>query len=720
MQKGYRISISRDLLKGAQKLPQAVHAKFNGLVLGLMSNPEAAGINFETVEGAGDRRVKSFRVDQAHRVIAFVEDGIVLLAHVDAHDPAYEWARGRKAVFNGRSNAVEIVEIVERTMPAPVEAAKQLADEPATVPLLFAHLSDADLRSVGVLPERLPIVRALKDDTDLDAHKDDLPATVFEGLICLAAGYDLADVPLLIGLQVMPAAEPGDFGSALATAESQREFWIPESETELSRILDAPLEAWRIFLHPDQRRLVRMDAKGPVLVRGGAGTGKTVVAMHRARWLAENLCTAPGDRVLFTTFTANLAADIRANLETLCPELMKKDVIEVKNLDAWVGGFLKQQGYERRIAYFGEANQEIEAIWNEVGISPGLPDGLSLAFTRDEWRDVVQAQALKERKDYLFAQRTGRGTPINRQTRARLWDVFEAFRARLVEASIAEPDDAYRDASAILTSRPGLLPYKAVVMDEAQDMGSEAFRLVRAIVPKRDPDSNTIFLVGDAYQRIYRRKASLKACGIDVQGRSRRLKVNYRTSEEIRLWATNLLDGLAVDDMDGGADTHQGYHSVFRGPSPIVNVFLAKAAEITALIAWVGQLQASGVDPKDIGILAKTNDLVRETAEALSNAGLPNCLLRPRQAEERSKPGVRLGTMHRAKGLEFDSVAIVGLNDGIVPFKRELDEASDAAEKRRVVERERSLVHVAATRAKRRLYVSSSGNLSNIVERKAS
>ena len=151
-----------------------------------------------------------------------------------------------------------------------------------------------------------------------------------------------------------------------------------------------------------------------------------------------------------------------------------------------------------------------------------------------------------------------------------------------------------------------------------------------------------------------------------------------------------------------------------------MNVFPAKASEITALIAWVGQLQASGVDPKDIGILAKTNDLVRETAEALSNAGLPNYLLRPRQAEERSKPGVRLGTMHRAKGLEFDSVAIVGLNDGIVPFKRELDEASDAAEKRRVVARERSLVHVAATRAKRRLYVSSSGNLSNIVERKTS
>ena len=421
-----------------------------------MSNPEATGINFESVEGAGDRRVKSFRVDQTYRVIAFVEDGIALLAHVDAHDPAYEWARRRKAIFNGRSNAVEIVEVVERKAAAPLELAKRFSGEPAPVHLLFADLGDADLESVGVLPERLAMVRALKDDADLDAHKDDLPATVYEALICLAAGYDLAEVPALIGLQATPVAEPVEFATALATDESQREFWIPESETELSQILDAPLDAWRIFLHPDQRRLVRMDAKGPVLVRGGAGTGKTVVAMHRARWLAENLCPNPGDRILFTTFTSNLAADIHANLETLCPELMSKGVIEVKNLDAWVGEFLKQQGYERRIAYFGEANKEIDDIWNEVGISPGLPDGLSLTFTRDEWRDVVQALGLKERKDYLFAPRTGRGTPINRQTRARLWDVFEAFRARLIETSIAEPDDAYRDASVILTSRPGL------------------------------------------------------------------------------------------------------------------------------------------------------------------------------------------------------------------------------------------------------------------------
>jgi superfamily I DNA/RNA helicase len=712
--------MSRDLLKAAQKLPQAIHAKFNGLVLRLMSNPEATGINFETVEGAGDPRVKSFRVDQAYRVIAFIEGNVVLLAHVDTHDPAYEWARRRKAVFNSRSNAVEIVEVFERTADVPIKQRPKrvVDDKPVTVPPLFARLTDADLESIGVLPERLPLVRSLTDDADLDACKEDLPSMVFEALICLAAGYDLAEVPELIGLQAAPVAEPVDLGSALMTDESQREFWIPESETELARVLDAPHDAWRIFLHPDQRRLVRMDAKGPVVVRGGAGTGKTVVAMHRAKWLAENICTSPDHRVLFTTFTSNLAADIHANLKMLCPELMKADIIEVKNLDSWVGEFLKQQGYGRRIAYVGEANHEIDNIWNEVAISPGLPQGLSLAFARDEWRDVIQAQGIKERKDYLFASRTGRGTPIDRQIRARLWDLFETFRARLVEASIAEPDDAYRDASAILTSRPGLLPYKAIVVDEAQDVGSEAFRLLRAIVPKRDPDTNSIFLVGDAHQRIYRRKASLKACGIDVQGRSRRLKVNYRTSEEIRRWATNILDGVVVDDLDAGADTQKGYHSIFRGPTPIVEIFPTKGSEAEALIRWVKSLTKIGVDPRDIGILAKTNDLVREAAEALGKASLQTYVLQPRQPDDRSKLGIRIGTMHRAKGLEFDSVAIFGLSEGLVPYKRELEEASDAAEKRRVVERERSLVHVAATRAKRRLYVSGAGTLSSIVERK--
>jgi superfamily I DNA/RNA helicase len=197
------------------------------------------------------------------------------------------------------------------------------------------------------------------------------------------------------------------------------------------------------------------------------------------------------------------------------------------------------------------------------------------------------------------------------------------------------------------------------------------------------------------------------------------LKVNYRTSEEIRRWATNILEGVAVDDMDAGADTQKGYHSIFRGPSPIVEIFPTKAAEAKALITWVKSLTNTGVDPRDIGILAKTNDFVREAAQTLGKAGLQTYVLQPRQADDRSKSGVRLGTMHRAKGLEFDSVAIVGLNEELVPFKRELEEASDAAEKRRVVERERSLVHVAATRAKRRLYVSGAGTLSTIVERKA-
>ena len=250
-------------------------------------------------------------------------------------------------------------------------------------------------------------------------------------------------------------------------------------------------------------------------------------------------------------------------------------------------------------------------------------------------------------------------------------------------------------------------------------MGSEAFRLIRAIVPKRDPDSNTIFLVGDAHQRIYRRKASLKACGIDVQGRSRRLKVNYRTSEEIRQWAANILEGLAVDDMDAGTDTHQGYHSVFRGPVPTVDTYSTRAAETKAVVGWVSALAKQGVDLRDIGILAKTNGLVWEAAEELGKVGFPTFVLQPRQADHRKTPGVRLATMHRAKGLEFDSVAIIGLDEGIIPFKRELDEASDAAEKRRVVERERSLLHVAATRAKRRLHISASGTLSTIVQRKA-
>ena len=215
-------------------------------------------------------------------------------------------------------------------------------------------------------------------------------------------------------------------------------------------MLDAPLEKWRVFLHPSQRKLVERDWNGPVRVLGGAGTGKTVAAMHRARWLASNRCLRSSDRVLFTTFTTNLAADIHSNLGSICSkdELAR---IEVTNLNSWVGAFLKSRGKSRQIAF--RDNERLDGFWSEVISLHGANLGLSSKFFQDEWNNVVQGNSVSNREEYFKASRIGRGTRLDRKTKAEVWKVFEAYRARLAEEGLLEPDDAYRLAREILNAQ---------------------------------------------------------------------------------------------------------------------------------------------------------------------------------------------------------------------------------------------------------------------------
>ena len=447
-------------------------------------------------------------------------------------------------------------------------------------------------------------------------------------------------------------------------------------------------------------------------MRGGAGTGKTVVAMHRAKYLADRIAADPtraGERVLFTTFTTSLAYDIEANLTTLCPEHLGRPTprIEVINLDRWVSQFLKRKKFGRDIAYFGEEREQLEQIWREVFDDQGPPEGLTEEFVRAEWAQVVQARGVMTEREYFKVPRTGRGTPLDRPKRGALWKIFSEYRARMMDAGLAEPDDAYREAVEILGSEAPSLPYSAVVVDEAQDMGEQAFRLIRAIVPKRpEGDNDKIFIVGDAHQRIYGRKASLAASGIDVRGRSRRLRLNYRTSDEIRNWAVSILEGVPVDDLDDGLDSLNGYKSVFHGPAPELVGSANEEKEIANLVGWLREIEKAGTDLADIGVLVATRTQSDKIALRLGDAGLATVRLKPGQADDRKAPGVRVSTMHRAKGLEFQAVAIPFLSNAMYPPPVVLRAAVDDVDRRNILQQEKSLLHVAATRAKRFLRVS--------------
>jgi superfamily I DNA/RNA helicase len=587
-------------------------------------------------------------------------------------------------------------------------------------------VTDSRLRALGVPEEELTAVRQIPTIEALEGAEDRFDPLTYQILYAVAAGYADEEIQSLTGVGAEPDAESQQpaaeltFGTLIETEQSRQTIFIPESEAELRRVFEEGLEGWRVFLHPEQRKIAYRDYKGPVLVRGGAGTGKTVVAMHRAKHLADHIEKDPtrsGQRVLLTTFTTSLAHDIEANLRTLCPGHLdaRPPRIEVINLDRWVSQFLKRKSFAREVAFFGEARDRLDQVWREVFDDHELPEGLSEPFVRAEWAQIVQAKGLTDQKGYLKASRAGRGTPLDRKKRAVLWDIFADYRARLISEGLAEPDDAYREATEILSAEAPNLPYAAVIVDEAQDMGEQAFRLIRAIMPETPAgDHNSLFIVGDAHQRIYGRRAAMSACGINVRGRSKRLRLNYRTTQEIRAWAVSVLEGVSVDDLDDGTDTLRGYVSLMRGAAPELVGSRSEAEELEGLVAWVRALPPDQIQLSDIGVLCARRADAERVKAALRGAGIETVMLQS-GADDRSVPGVRITTMHRAKGLEFFAVAIPFLSEAAFPPPGALRSAVDPADKEDIVMQYRSLLHVAATRAKKALRVSWSGALTTLV-----
>jgi len=712
-----RVSYDIGCMKSLKKLPDKVAVKFMEMMTRYMTDPSAKGLNLETVEGAKDSAIKSLRLDQGYRAIAFEFGQDIMFVHVNEHDKAYRWAEGRRVKLDPDTNRIRVIEQLDT----------EALNAPAPAERLFAKISDKRLKALGIPEEELPAVRLIDNSETLEAAEERFDPLTYQVLYALAAGYTDDEVYALTGIpSETETAAPAPkaeltFEKLIETEESRQTIFIPESEAELRRVFEEGLEGWRVFLHPDQRKNAYRDYNGPAMVRGGAGTGKTVVAMHRARYLADQIRKDParkGQRILVTTFTTSLAQDIEANLKTLCPDHLAESPprIEVINLDRWVSQFLKRKNFERKVAYFQDTRERLDDIWREVLDDYPLPEGLSEAFVKSEWAQIVQAKGLTEQRDYLKASRAGRGTPLDRRKRLALWDIFTVYRARLVSVGLAEPDDAYREATILLAAEAPNLPYSAVIVDEAQDMGEQAFKLIRAIVPPSAAgDRNSIFIVGDAHQRIYARKASMSACGINVRGRSHKLRLNYRTTHEIRVWAVSILEGVSVDDLDEGTDNLRGYVSLFHGPAPALVACRSEAEELKGLTAWIKAQSDNKIKLDDIGVLCSKRADVERVRNALASAGVETVLLQAGHADDRSLPGVRITTMHRAKGLEFSAVAIPFMSAGGFPPAGVLKNAVDAADKADIVDQYRSLLHDAATRARKTLRISWSGQPTDLI-----
>ena len=698
-----KVALSQDFLFQLAKLPSGAQSKVLKWAVKFQADPKSPAINYEKINAAGDPNLKSVRLDLDWRGIIFKPDrgDVYVLLHVDHHDEAYRWAERRKIAINPVTGAMQIVfleEVAAQPRVDPTETSARVASAveltgvtsqdvlTTTKPTLFATLSDRQLMSIGVPEDWIGRVQGIQTEDELDILQASLPVEAYEGLFLVAAGDTIDQVLTSRETRIDRAIDTTDFITALTTPESQSRFVIVDDDEAMLAIMNAPLAQWRIFLHPTQHKLASGDRSGPVRVLGGAGTGKTVLAMHRAKWLAENR-TPDGRKVLFTTFTKNLAMDIEDNLKTLCStKVMAK--MEVRNLDAWVHGFMRSRKLEHKIVYDRSKDGALQAWQAALGCkssSVDLPD----SFYNQELEHVILAHGVTTRDEYRAVRRTGRGVILSRAKRDAIWPVFEEYRGQLTSRKLKEVDDAYREIASLLEkedSNGTALPYSAIVVDETQDFGPQALKLLRAMMPW---ESNDLFFVGDGHQRIYsRNRAAMSKCGIDIRGRSRKLYLNYRTTDEIRRTAVALLEGCEVDDLDEGHDETRRYKSLSHGPIPLITDANGMEEAIATGIATAKGWQAEDGDghSKSTCVIASSQQVRNALARQFSGAGFATAVINATQNLSSDGRCIHFATMHRAKGLEFDRVIVVMPADFL----------GDPVE----TEQKRKLIYVALTRAK--------------------
>lgn len=692
------VAISSDFLTAFAALPRQKQGKVTEFFNKFRNNPTSSGIHYEKIVDGIDNNICSVRIDDTYRgiVVRQAESGVYMLLWVDNHDEAYAWAKRKKCSINKTTGSVQIFDIQEVAVER--QAEKQTG--------IFAHLEDEVLSTIGVPEEQFSLVRAITSLDNLYEKKTSIPEEAYEGLEWIGNGFEVDEViKVLYPDTEQEEVNENDFAKALQSDKSKKSFVIIDGEEELKKIMAEPLEKWRIFLHPTQRKIVNKNYSGPVRVLGGAGTGKTVVAMHRAKQLASAL--GKNDKILFTTFTRNLAEDIKENLRKICTtEEMKK--IEVTNLDSWVTGFLREQGYEYQIVY----GSDTDNMWEEAMLYASIDLGFTTLFYKDEWLKVVQAQEAYSKEAYLKAQRIGRGVRLDRRKRMQVWEVFEEYQNIMNEKQQRDVETAVYECRKILESKYTSGQFASIIVDEGQDLSQSAYRLLRALAGKEH--ENDIFVVGDSHQRIYRNKAILSKCGVNIRGRSSYLKINYRTTEEIRKYAFSLLQGIQFDDMDENYDDGRECQSLTHGLKPEVQNFQMLEQELGYMIAKINALNEAGVELRNICIVARTHKLLDNYIVGLQRAGIRSFEIKANKVDDRSFEGVRIATMHRVKGLEFDYIFAAAVNKRVLPYGN-VDEFEDAISADEFRTGEKCLLYVALTRARKSAYITGYGGMSELV-----
>jgi len=631
----------------------------------LQMNPASPGMRLHKLDRAKDKNFWSVRVSGDIRIIVHKTAGSLMLCYVDHHDDAYEWAGRRKLETHPKTGAAQLVEVRETVKEITVPKYVEVEQPVPPKPLLFAEMSDDELLSYGVPLEWLDDARQANEDTLLELA-DHLP-----------------QIAEPVPADTNPFEHP----------DAQRRFRVMTNVEELERALNYPWEKWTVFLHPAQRDLVERNYNGPARVSGSAGTGKTVVALHRAAYLAR---TSPKARILLTTFSITLARNLRQKLGRLIgdsPEL--QDRIAVRAID--------EVGLELYESAFGKPKVPTPSMLRamlKAASESGESHRFSMRFIESEWNDVVDAWQLGTWEAYRDVARLGRKTRLGEKQRALLWSIFERVRSDLNERGLVTIPMVFASATEGVGSGK-MSPADFVVIDEAQDISVPQIQFLAALAGHKE---NGLFFAGDLGQRIFQTPFSWKSLGVDIRGRSRTLGINYRTSHQIRRQADRLLPP-ELSDVDGNTEERRGTISVFNGPEPLIEICDTEDQETRTVAQWLAKRQKEQVQPHEIGVFVRSESQIPRARRAIEAAGLG--IIELDGNVEAGTGQVSISTMHLAKGLEFRAVVVMACDDEIIPLQERIEAVADDADLEDVYNTERHLLYVACTRARDHLLVTS-------------
>ncbi|MCY4621320.1 MAG: hypothetical protein OXD34_05720 [bacterium] len=585
---------------------------------------------------------------------------------------------------------------------------------------LFMAWTDAELRSFGFPTPVVANLRRIDTDKGLLDMGDELGDRYFEMAYNLIAHrhpegggaasviFDLEEDP------VPPEVTEEDREVERHLREDTMAPWFTRTEPEfLAAVMGRPIEDWMIFLHPNQRSAIGRHYSGPARVRGSAGTGKTVVGLHRAVWLAkrnrrlreqrkDQLIPADGviRPVLFTTFIKTLPPVFEALYLRLAGALAGE--VEFVNVDRLARKVCTRAG-EQLIPDMRAVDAAFKTAFMRT-VPPGSPlarSGFTERYVREEISVVIKGRAIDSLDEYLQIARIGRRVPMGRSLRTQVWELRKAWDREMASLGVVDfPDIILRALHHARRLEEPL--YSAVIVDEAQDITMAGLLFLRALVNAPNPDEdrpNGLLILGDGAQRIYPGGYTLRQAGIEVRGRTTVLSVNYRNTDEILGAAMAVAGDNRVHDL--AEDFRRGDERAAtsrRGPRPLLVKASGLDGQLDEIVRRIGQITEAD---KDIGaggvaILVPMNHQVKKACDRIKRTRFG--VQRLERYNGRPNNLIKVGTFHRGKGLEFKAVFLPDLTKGRFPRKpRRNQTVEEAAEAR---ELEISQLFVAMTRAR--------------------